>query len=323
MAVLPRVRISGRTSYTPDLVAPTFVNAAIGVLGTTIGIVHSEVVVIGAGGNGGFTIGLSGGACTLTYSSGSNSNTLVYTTSRTIEATETVTDFDYTQPGNGVEDLSGNDLASFSNQHALVTNGSGVAGVESLDDFEGTGIPGGGGGPWSTPFGTWNWDYATSPAPLAGSQSARSNGGTARRTCTTAQDVKYAYTMFHAEGSPSSGTDVLVFFDSADNVLGKVHFLANGDLRVYTGPTSYSAYPGAGYTPGTTRHVWGEYHKGTGSNASVYAYVSTDGIKPASPVGQRTSGTQTAQCAKVGMGAGNTSQIWDNFKISNSPIGNA
>jgi hypothetical protein len=49
---------------------------------------------------------------------------LIYTLSRTVIAGETIVDFDYTQPGNGVEDAAGNDLATFLNQQALVTNNS-------------------------------------------------------------------------------------------------------------------------------------------------------------------------------------------------------
>lgn len=81
--------------------------------GTTIRIGFSTAATIGAGGNGGFAVTLSGGACTLTYASGSGTPTLVYTTSRTVAPGETGT-LAYTQPTNGVEDSQGNDLASFS-----------------------------------------------------------------------------------------------------------------------------------------------------------------------------------------------------------------
>jgi hypothetical protein len=106
----------------PDVTAPALVNAVIPVAGTTLQINFTESVKFGAGGNTGFTIAMSGGAVTLTYSSGENTSTLIYTTSRTVNTGETCSDFDYTQPTNGVEDQAGNDLASFLNQQALVTN---------------------------------------------------------------------------------------------------------------------------------------------------------------------------------------------------------
>lgn len=87
--------------------------------GNQITFVFSEPVAIGLGGNGGWTINMTGGAATLSYASGSGTTTLVYNISRTISAGQTGT-VSYVQPGNGVEDTSGNDLASLSN--SAVTN---------------------------------------------------------------------------------------------------------------------------------------------------------------------------------------------------------
>ncbi len=113
---------SATQDLTLDVTAPTFSSATVGTNGTTITIVFSEAVTFGAGGNGGLSLDATGGAASLTYSSGSGSDTLVYTASRTIKSTESFVDLTYTQPGNGIEDLAGNDLASFSG--APVTNNS-------------------------------------------------------------------------------------------------------------------------------------------------------------------------------------------------------
>jgi hypothetical protein len=104
-----------------DVTAPTMSSATIGTSGASITLAFNESVSVGAGGNGGFTVSLSGGVATLTYSSGSGSSSLVYTISRTVNQGETGT-ISYTQPGNGIEDTSGNDLATFSN--SAVTNNS-------------------------------------------------------------------------------------------------------------------------------------------------------------------------------------------------------
>jgi hypothetical protein len=127
------------TNNSADVTAPTLSSASIPTTGDSLSIVFDETVSIGAGGNGGFTITMSGGAVNLTYSSGSGSNTLVYTTDRVIEAGETCSDFDYTQPGNGVEDAAGNDLATFTNQHASVTNNSTEGDIE-VATFSGGGV---------------------------------------------------------------------------------------------------------------------------------------------------------------------------------------
>lgn len=110
-----------------DTTPPTLSSATIPSAGNVINFVFSEAVSIGAGGNAGWSFGMSGGAVTATYSSGSGSSTLVYTLSRTVLSGETKSSgLDYTQPGNGIEDASGNDLAALTG--ASVTNNSSASG---------------------------------------------------------------------------------------------------------------------------------------------------------------------------------------------------
>lgn len=104
-----------------DVTPPALSTKTIASNGTTLTLSFNETVSIGAGGNGGWTIAPSGGSATLTYSSGSGSSSLVYTISRPIQYNETAT-VSYTQPTNGVEDDSGNDLVTFSG--SSVTNNS-------------------------------------------------------------------------------------------------------------------------------------------------------------------------------------------------------
>lgn len=98
-----------------DTTPPTLQSATIGRSGTTLTLAFDETVSIGAGGNGGVSLSMSGGTVTATYSSGSGSNSLVYSLSRTVYSGETGTAA-YTQPGNGIEDAAGNDLATFSGE---------------------------------------------------------------------------------------------------------------------------------------------------------------------------------------------------------------
>jgi uncharacterized repeat protein (TIGR02059 family) len=104
-----------------DSTAPTLTTATIPAAGTTMILAFSEVVAIGAGGNGGWVPTLTGGAATLTYASGDGSASLTYTLNRTVDEAETGT-LAYTQPTNGVEDLTGNDLANIA--AAAITNDS-------------------------------------------------------------------------------------------------------------------------------------------------------------------------------------------------------
>lgn len=107
---------------TQDSIAPTIGAVSVGANGDSVSFRYSEVVSFGAGGNSGHALSMSGGAVTLTYSSGSGTDTLVYSTSRSVGSSETGTAA-YTQPGNGVEDASGNDLASYSDETVLSSGG--------------------------------------------------------------------------------------------------------------------------------------------------------------------------------------------------------
>jgi hypothetical protein len=121
------------TAYTftaTDATAPTLSSATIPSAGTSITLAFSESVSIGSGGNAGWVPTLTGGASAMTYSSGSGSSSLVYTLGRTVNSGETGT-LAYTQPGSGVEDATGNDLATIAS--AAITNNSTVASFSPLD----------------------------------------------------------------------------------------------------------------------------------------------------------------------------------------------
>lgn len=121
LATYSGATITNNSTEGQDLTAPTLSSATIGSSGTSITLAFSESVLVGIGGNAGFTLSLSGGSATLSYASGSGSSSLVYNISRTIYSGETGT-ISYTQPGSGIEDAAGNDLASFSN--SSITNNS-------------------------------------------------------------------------------------------------------------------------------------------------------------------------------------------------------
>lgn len=105
----------------PDVTAPTVSSRTVSANGTEFTIAFDEAVTATI--DTGFTLTpTSGGAAvTLSYTSGSGTSSLVYTASRAITRNETLT-LAYVQPGDGIEDAAGNDLASFSGQ--AVTNNS-------------------------------------------------------------------------------------------------------------------------------------------------------------------------------------------------------
>jgi len=113
-----------------DTTAPALAGCIVTVPGTTITLTFSEAVTRNSGTP---TVSLSGGACSLSYSSGSGSSGHIYTLSRTVYAGETGT-MSAAPGANGWEDAAGNDFAVVSN--GPLTNNS-------------TATPGGG----STAFG--------------------------------------------------------------------------------------------------------------------------------------------------------------------------
>ena len=122
-----------KPGYTPyyyphplqDQVVPTMVSATIDSTGGFITFRGSENLLPTI--STGFVLTLSGGAATATYSSGTGTAYLVYSLSRTVASGETGT-YDYTQPGNGIEDSSGNDLASITG--GAITNNSTSSGAK-------------------------------------------------------------------------------------------------------------------------------------------------------------------------------------------------
>jgi hypothetical protein len=105
-----------------DTAPPTISSATINAAGDTLTIAFSEIVNVTT--STGFTLNMSGGAAGLTYSSGSGTNSLGYViTGRNIDTAETGT-LDYATVANGIEDASGNDLASTGESDIAVTNNS-------------------------------------------------------------------------------------------------------------------------------------------------------------------------------------------------------
>jgi hypothetical protein len=107
--------------------APQFVGAEILADGDEMEIAFDEIVT---GSGGGFTTSMSGGAVTWTYVSGSGTDTLLYSASRTILDGETGT-ISYT-PGNW-EDAIGNALEEFLGEP--VTNSSTQTGASATPTF--------------------------------------------------------------------------------------------------------------------------------------------------------------------------------------------
>lgn len=106
-----------------DETAPTAVSASILADGTHVRLVASENVQFGAGGTGGGALtGCSGGATTLGTLSVNGSYVEWTITSRTVYKGETSCVLAYTQPTDGLQDTSENDMATFDDLAVATTN---------------------------------------------------------------------------------------------------------------------------------------------------------------------------------------------------------
>jgi len=135
----------GVSSYssTPAPTPPTMTSATIPAAGNVVNIVFSEAITAGTGGNAGWS--LTSPSSTMTYASGDTTDTWQYSLGTIIKSTATDNPvISYTQPGDGLEDSDGDDLASIvsgdvtnnSTQGNEVTYGATAAGTSG--QFVGT-----------------------------------------------------------------------------------------------------------------------------------------------------------------------------------------
>jgi len=325
MALLPRVTFSSAFNYA-DVTAPTLVSAEVLVDGLTFEIVFSEAVTIGAGGDGGFTIDTDGAAVTLAYASGDGTDTLVYTLSRTVLSTETFSAFDYVQPGDGVTDLVGLELATFTNQHGVVANSSGESGFTYLlqEDFEGSEVDSQGEVGYDNPSivssSTSNTPrYAISPAPLEGFYSfypgASSRyidipiSGNPRSFYCRARPVATTAT---ATMQLMNGSTVLAIIEVASNKLKPTHGTVAGSSTTDSFAVNFNWRLWIDYVPANS-----------GSNGVLKIGFSSGDTKPTSGTKfvHLTNGDATLEVTKWRIGGLGSQVIFDKIRASASEIG--
>lgn len=197
-----------------------------------------------------------------------------------------------------------------------VASGGGISYLIS-EDCEGTGTPAG----WNNGASTVNWDYATSPAPLVGSQSVLV-GIVETFANFTAQSDVWAY--FQMNLSAISGSQFIFSFrTSADVKVCSLRVLSDGTFRIYDTSQTVTASTSAGFiSTSTTYHVWVHRTKGSGANELVEAYVATTATKPGSPTVTLNTGTGTADAARVAVeGWNDGNYIYDKIRVAASSIG--
>lgn len=175
-------------------------------------------------------------------------------------------------------------------------SGGGGGGATYLlnENFEGAGYENAG---WSTVQGTINADNTTNV--LAGSQSLAVHANSiARYGSYTANDQVWVYFLF----KPLALRDwwACEILDSTDTAVCIFQFNAGGQVTITDNAFHANTTVGT-MTAGNTYHVWMRYQKGTGANAQMEIWFSTDGTKPGT--GDFTvlanNGNGTTQASKI------------------------
>jgi hypothetical protein len=173
--------------------------------------------------------------------------------------------------------------------------------------------------------GTIDEDYATSPAPLVGSQSLQLSGAAVINTYTTfaGQSTVDVYFKLHrVSGSNhrgmslrnSSGTAVFYLIIESGGALTARAGTAGGVSTVSTTST------------GTTYDVWITWTKGTGANAVASVAFSTNGVRPLSgnAYAQHTTGNAATDAARIMLGSDLSSTfhlVFDKVRVDDVTIG--
>ncbi len=196
-------------------------------------------------------------------------------------------------------------------------------------NFEGTGYDNS--ETWTETVGTngsVNEDYATSPAPLRGSQSLRIYAGDAGQNSNTispvftAQDTAYAHLMING-GSVASTFAFCVFLDSGLTARAWVSVVAGGALKVSEG--AITATTVGTIVAATTYHVWFRYTKGTGADSIASVGFSETTTEPTSGdnYASISNGAATAQITNIQLQTSfQQTYIFDYVLVSVTAIGN-
>lgn len=196
------------------------------------------------------------------------------------------------------------------------------------ENFEATGATEYDNTPTEAGTGTIDGNYATSPAPLQGSESLRlamaSQNGNVFWPFTGTGDV-WAYFQVNFTTRSPSGKVFFSLNDSSGNNLLTLELSATNTVRIRVGSANTTTTDAV--DAATTYHFRVRYTKGTGANAYGELEFSTTGAFAGSgnKYANRTTGSSTADAARAYFGSGGNATwegIFDRLLVSSSVIGN-
>ena len=312
----------------PDTTPPELLTATVLADGLTLELVFNEAVTIGAGEFSGLSMVWTGAGITdFITPTGEGTDTLLLSEETPVLAGDTVdTAPDYNQPGDGIEDLAGNDLASIFG--ITVVNNSEQNPVTYLleENFEATGYDETG---WTNiGVGTIDPDDATSPAPLVGTESVRfvtsSSVASIAGSTFTPLAEGWGYLQIHWV-TTQVGNRVFIRLRGGTIALCEIRRNSDGTVRITQGAATATTV--GTLDEDTTYHVWWYYNDDSGPDDGIARVAfSTDGTKPTSGdnFAEATGGTQTVDVDNIEIGnitSGIEDKIMDKVRTDDEDIG--
>lgn len=307
------------TSGGIDLTPPALVSGSVN--GTALTLVWTEAAT-GAGAYlAAMNVDLSttgSNTAVSAHASGNGTDTWVMTLASPAVSGETA-NLDFTSAANLIQDAAGNDAATIID--GAVTNAT--SGAYLVDENAESGTPAG----W-TNTATFNWAYATAPAPLVGSASlgvTGSTGNSIRDWGADNSDVWFYLRVYNPAGSTNHTVSLLN--SSGAEVCG-IAFRTDR-VSIYHGGTSASDFNTA---LTAQAEVWGHYVKGSGANGALTVYINNavTGTRPTttvpgtSIVASIAAGAGITDARRIKLGSGTTGVwIYDKIRVSASSIGNS
>jgi hypothetical protein len=179
----------------------------------------------------------------------------------------------------------------------------------------------------STGFWTSNnspsWGYATSPAPLEGARSLAftNSSQSASLTLPTAQPELWISFLLNVSFVNGNNFDVS-FYDGANTEIAHARVLSTGIWSANSGGGVNTNSSAGEIEALTTYWMKLKYKAGTGADAKMAIYSSTDGVWDATPTVIRGGGTSTTAAAKVFFSTLNAGVIIvDRLRISSTDMG--
>lgn len=182
------------------------------------------------------------------------------------------------------------------------------------ENFEGVGRPSN----WTDTGGNADYDYTVNP--LEGLQSYHYITGVTS-VAPLSREVPEAWAYFMWRAGTLSTVAFFALRNSVGGIVLSLTCLGTGILRLTVGGTVST--PIGFLSTNTNYNFWVHYIKGTGADAFGEVFVSTNGIKPATPALTLNNGTPTTNAEDFRISGGTTANLLviDKIRVSATEIG--